>query len=547
MAQQPPPATKVSSPFATPFFTALWLTTLVSSFGTTIQGVGAAWLMTDLSGSPAMVSLVQTSMVSPIMLFSLLAGALADGFDRRLVMILSHISMLIASVGLVLFAWAGLLTPTILLAFTFAIGCGLAFNAPASQAIVGEIVPRPALPAAVAYNSMTFNIARSLGPAIGGAVVGAAGAVGAFVLNAFTYLPMLAVLSRRPPTEQRGTLPRERMWHAMAAGVNYTRMSPDILRVMPRAALFGFAIAAVSGLLPIVAKDKLDGGPLVFGLLLATYGAGSVAAGFLVRPALTRLGSEKVVALASICAAAGTAIVAISPWIALTALALIFVGVGWVLALSTCNTVVQLAAPRWVVARALSLYQMAAFGAMAAGAASFGVLGSSIGIETALLIAASIHVLSIVLGQFLPLIDEERDLAPNNWQEPDLALPIEGRSGPIVISVTYDIDEADVPAFLALMGERRRVRKRDGAHGWTLLRDLGSPERWIERYDVATWHDYIRHNQRPTAADAANWTAILALHRGDFPLITRLIERQTGGLPASREPSARELASFSQP
>lgn len=536
------------SPFTIGIFRAIWLTTLVSAFGTNIQGVGAAWLMTDLSGSASMVALVQTSLVLPLMLFALVAGALADGFERRSVMISAQTFMLTMSVALVAFAWLDWLTPALLLVFTFAIGSGIAFNGPASQAIVGEIVPRASLPAAVAYNSMTFNIARSLGPAIGGALVGAAGAIGAFIANALTYLPMVTVLLRwkAPPLDR--SLPRERIGTAIAAGIRYTLMSPDILRVLPRAALFGIAIAPVSGLLPIIARDQLAGGPLTFGLLLGAYGAGSVATGFLVRPLLGRHGSERVVVMASLCAMLGTATIALSPLLLVSMAALVFVGAGWVLALSTYNTVVQLAAPRWVVARALSIYQMAAFGAMAVGAAGFGALADRIGVPYALLGAAGVHVVSITIGWLVPIIDEERDLDPYHWSEPETAVPVEGRSGPVVITISYLIAEDNVSEFLALMAERRRVRRRDGARGWTLMRDLGAPMRWVERYDVATWHDYVRHNKRHTVADTENWEGILALHAGgEPPLVTRLIERQTANVPGGRLPSAREMAAFAQP
>jgi len=546
-ASQPAKAAP-ASPFSVGIFTAIWLSTLVSSFGTNIQGVGAAWLMTDLSGSASMVALVQTSLVLPLMFFALPAGALADGFERRTVMIAAQVFMLCVSLALVAFAWMDWLTPEILLVFTFAIGSGLAINGPASQAVIGEIVPRASLPAAVAYSSMTFNIARSLGPAIGGVIVGAAGAIGAFIGNAVTYLPLTAVLlGWKPQKTEQTRLPRERMGTAMAAGLRYTAMSPDILRVLPRAALFGFSVAAVSALLPIIAREQLQGGPLTFGLLLGAYGVGSVATGFVVRPLLEKLGSEKVIVLASISAAAGTVAIAFSPYLALSMLALVFVGIGWVLALSTCNTVIQLSAPRWVVARTLSIYQMAAFGAMAIGAASFGAFADWTSIFAALLTAAGLHLLSILLGQFLPVIDAERDLDPYQWNEPETLVPVEGRSGPVVITLSYEIAAEDVPEFLALMGERRRVRRRDGARDWTLMRDLGQANRWVERYDVATWHDYVRHNKRHTQADIENWEAILALHQGDSPpLVTRLLERRTANIPTGPEASARELTDIAQ-
>src|SRR5215203_6045276 len=182
------------SPFRHPIFLAVWVASLASNFGGLIQSVGAAWLMTSIGASADLVALVQASITLPIMLFSLAAGAIADNFDRRNLMLASQIFLLVVSIALTLCAYFGLVTPWLLLAFTFLIGCGTAFNGPAWQSLVGEMVPRSELPAAIALNSMGFNIARSVGPAIGGFVVAAAGAFGAFAINAVSYLGLIVVL-----------------------------------------------------------------------------------------------------------------------------------------------------------------------------------------------------------------------------------------------------------------------------------------------------------------------------------------------------------------
>lgn len=536
------------SPFTVRLYRNVWAGTLVSNFGSTIQGVGAAWLMTRLTSSPAMVALVTTSTVLPIMLFALLAGAMADSFERRKLIICAQLAMLVVSAALTVFAYLDWLTPGSLLFFTFAIGCGLAINGPASQAIVGEIVPRPVIPGAVALNSMNFNIARSLGPAIGGAIVASINASAAFLFNALSYIPLIAILTRWQPPRPQTTLPRERIWHGMMAGLRYASMSPDILRVMPRSALLGFAIAAVTALMPVLAKDQLNGGALTYGLLLGAYGAGSVAAGFALTRLRRTLSSEQLVMLSSLAAGLGTVVVAFSPYVVLSMLALAFVGVGWVLALSTCNTTIQLAAPRWVVARMLSLYQMATFGSFAAGAAVFGALANSMGVAEALLASASVHLVSLVLGRIMPIFQNERDLSPFVWQTPSPAIPVEGRSGPVIISITYRIAEADVPRFLELMQERRRIRRRDGARRWTLMRDLADVEVWKERYDFATWHDYLRHNTRPTQADAETSKAVRALQIGETPpTISRFIDRQPGIASIADDTGAGELSDITVP
>jgi len=213
--------------------------------------------------------------------------------------------------------------------------------------------------------------------------------------------------------------------------------------------------------------------------------------------------------------------------------------------LSTFNVTVQMAAPRWVVARALALYQMAAFGGMAVGSWIFGELSEIHGVGIALLAAAAFQALGGLVAFWLPLpLVEDLNLDPlSRWTEPETAIAVEPRSGPIAVVIEYRILAADVTAFFAAMNERRRIRLRDGARHWTLLRDLGESDLWIERYTVPTWIDYIRHNQRRTHADAASSERIRALHQGpDAPRVHRMIERQTGSLPVARTPSPREMA-----
>jgi MFS family permease len=539
---EPAPA---PSPLSIPIFRAVWIAAMASNFGGLIQSVGASWTMASLAGSPQLVALVQASTTLPIMLLSLLAGAVADNLDRRKVMLAAQVFMLLVSALLSVFAWQGMLTPVMLLGFTFLIGCGTAFNGPAWQASVGEMVPRPALAGAVALNSMGFNIARSVGPAVGGAIVAAAGAAAAFAVNAVSYVGLIAVLARWHPLRAPRTLPAEPLLQAMGSGVRYVAMSPNLRRVLLRALVFGLAAAAVPALMPLVARDLMHGGPLTYGALLGAFGLGAVGGAFASGRLRTRLSSESIVRVASLALAIGAGVAGLSRSLPLTLPALFVAGGGWVLALSTFNVTVQLATPRWVVARALSLYQMAAFGGMAAGSWMFGVLAEDHGVAEALLVAAGVQAIGVLLGLVLPLAEPETlDLdALGRWHEPVTDVPVEPRSGPIVVTIEYSIDEADILAFLAAMNERGRIRRRDGAHNWTLLRDLGDHRLWIERYHVATWLDYVRHNERRTRADAAPFDAIRSLHRGpEAPRVHRMIERQTSALPIVRAPDARELA-----
>ncbi len=539
------------SPLSVPIFRAVWMASMVSNFGGLIQSVGASWMMTSLSPSPALVALVQASTTLPIMLLSLLAGAMADNLDRRIVMLCAQGFMLLVSVALALTAWAGWITPALLLMFTFLIGCGTAFNGPSWQASVGDMVPRPALPGAVALNSMGFNIARSLGPAIGGAIVATAGAAAAFAINAFSYVALMAVLARWKPERPPRLLPREAIGDAMAAGVRYVAMSPNLRIVLLRALLFGLAASAIPALMPLIARDQVAGGPLTYGVLLGAFGIGAVAGALSSGRLRQKLSTEWIVRLAAAAMTIGAAVSAHSALLPVTFLALLLAGAGWVLALSTFNVTVQMAAPRWVVGRAVALYQMAAFGGMAAGAWLFGEIADVHGVAMALTVAAGVQAFSVVLGLFLPLPQvEELNLDPQNrWSEPDIAVEIEPRSGPIAVEIEYHIAPSDIRAFLSEMAERRRIRVRDGARHWTLLRDLADETLWIERYTVPTWLDYIRHNQRRTYADAANSERIRALHRGPaMPVVHRMIERQTSvALPARGDPPPAAIDPLTDP
>ncbi len=517
---------------------------MASNFGGLIQSVGASWLMTSLTPSSQMVALVQASTALPILLLSLWSGAVADNLDRRRVMLAAQGFMLVVSVALAVITFAGWISPWLLLVFTFLIGCGAAMNGPAWQASVGDMVPRSALPGAVALNSMGFNIARSVGPAIGGAIVAAAGAAAAFVVNAVSYVGLIAVLTRWKPSYPERILPREPLGHAVTAGIRYVAMSPDIRTVLARALIFGIGASAVPAMMPLVARDVIVGNSLTYGVLLGAFGIGAVGGGLMVRRLRDRLSVEAIVRAAAAALAIGTVLTGVSATLWLTIPALALAGGGWVLALSTFNVTVQLSAPRWVVARSLSLYQMAAFGGMASGAVLFGAIADAQGVQISLFAAAAVQALTILSGLVMPLpIARDLNLALRQWSEPETAVSVDDRSGPVVVTIEYRILPGDIPRFLNVMHERRRIRRRDGARHWTLLRDLGEPEMWVERYHVATWLDYVRHNQRRTFEDAQNTIDILALHNGPAkPVVHRMIERQTSTLPGMRDATPRELA-----
>jgi hypothetical protein len=323
-------------------------------------------------------------------------------------------------------------------------------------------------------------------------------------------------------------LPREAVASAMFTGLRYVALSPGLGKVLFRAFLFGFTAISILALLPVLAAQMPDGGPLTYGLLLGAFGVGAVGGALASTRMAEQFSSEAIVRMAFVGFAVCAGIAAVSPSAWLTGFALLIGGACWVLALSLFNVTVQLSTPRWVVGRALSLYQTATFGGMAAGSWLWGLAGEEFGVQNALLFSGVAMLLGGAVGLWLSLPKRTTlDLDPaNRWKEPQIALPIEPRSGPIVVSIEYQIRPQDVREFLRVMADRKRIRIRDGAREWTLRRDLQQTDRWIESYKSPTWVEYARHNQRLTHADEVVSDALLKLHQGEGrPPVRRMIER----------------------
>ncbi len=510
-------------------FRSLWIAALSSNFGGLVQAVGAAWLMTTLSDSQSMVALVQGSVALPIMVFSLLAGVFADNFDRRRVMLIAQGFMFAVSVVLTVMAFEGWLTPWVLLGFTFLIGCGTALHNPSWQATMGDIVSREDLPSAVSLNSMGFNLMRSVGPAIGGVIVALAGAAAAFAINALSYIAIILALLRWQAPIRDTRLPREPMGSAFSAGLRYVAMSPNLLRVILRGFWFGMSGIAVLALLPVIVRETLAGSAAEYGIMLGCFGLGAVGGALMNARLRARFSNEVIARGAFIGFGFASLVIGLNTYDVLSGGVLLIAGACWVLALSMFNVTIQLSTPRWVVGRALALYQTGTFGGMTAGSLIWGLLAERASPALAMTIAAALLVIGALIGLRLPLPEfTGLNLDPlNRFKEPELRFDLNYRSGPVMVMVDYQIDQADVPEFLSVMSQRRRVRIRDGAQQWALLRDLEHPEHWTESYHVPTWGEYVRHNERRTQADAELFDRLMALHRGaDLPVVHRMIERQ---------------------
>ena len=514
-------------------FRTIWIASLISNFGQLIQGVGAAWLMTKLSSSPQMVALVQTAIMLPLMLVALPAGAIADMFDRRKVALTGLAFASVMAIGLTLLTWAGFITPWILLLFCFLIGTGVALYAPAWQASIGEQVKGEHLPAAIALGTISYNVARSFGPAVGGVLVAALGAMAAFAANAFFYLPLFLAFLWWNRDHQPSRLPPERIDRAIVSGVRYAFHSPPIRVVLIRTHVAAFAGASVSALTPLIAKDLLQGTASTYGLLLGAYGVGAVLGAMGLDLVRQKLRPEQSARLMAVLLGAMITLTGVSTHIVITCAALLVAGAAWMMLAAQFNVAVQMSAPRWVTARALACYGSAVTGGLAIGAWCWGSVAGAFGTGQAMILSGVAMALSALLGFVIPLARslpdglEESVLA----HQPTVSLALTPRSGPVVIEIDYRVDADQARDFYVAIQKLRGARLRSGAFGWSVARDIADPELWTEHYYCPTWGDYLRQRDRMTTGDRQVEDAANKFHMGDSEgRVRRRLERPTGSV-----------------
>src|SRR3954469_2811213 len=522
----------IAAPLRHMVFRRIWLASLLSNLGLLIQAVGAAWAMTQMTVSADKVALVQTALMLPVMFISMPAGAIADMLDRRIVALISLVISFAGATALSVLFWLGRVTPEILLALCFVVGSGMALFGPAWQSSVSEQVPAETLPSAVALNGISYNIARSFGPAIGGIVVATAGAFAAFAVNALLYLPLFIVLFLWRRTSEPSRLPRERLNRAIVSGVRYIANSPSIRIVLARTLVTGVIGGSVSALMPLVVRDLLHGGPQTYGIMLGAFGMGAVIGALNITAIRTRMSGEAAVRACTLSMAGAIAAVALSRQPVLTAAALVVAGAVWMLAVALFNIGVQLSAPRWVAGRSLAAFQASIAGGIAIGSWGWGRLTDAAGVETALLVSAALMLVSPILGLWLgmPRVGARNEDA-EVLADPEVRLPLTGRSGPLVVEIEYRVDQESARAFHNVMQEVQLSRQRNGAYGWSIARDIADPELWTERYHCPTWFDYLRQRNRSTQSERALHQRAMDYHLGPDPVrVRRMLERPFGSV-----------------
>lgn len=510
------PKTSLLAPLSVPEFRAIWLANIVSNVGTLMQNVGAAWLMTSLTTSTTLVGLVQTSGTLPVFLIGLLAGALADLADRKTLLFWSQTWMLCMAALLGVLTLLGLTTPWVLLGLTFAIGMGGAISLPAWQATVQDIVPKPWVASAVSLNSISFNMARAVGPALGGLLVATAGAAFAFFSNAVSFLcVLLAVASWKPKSTPVSHL-SEDIGGAIRAGVRYLLHAPRLQAPIVRAIAFNLCAAAVWPLLPLLARDVLKTTATGYGLLLASFGLGSIVSAVALPRLRNLYALDRILAFGSIVAALAYFGISLVQSISLACICLFFAGLAWVGVLVNFNVAVQTSVPDWVRGRALAFYLLAFQGVLALNGYLWGSLAGMIGIQRCFDVAAVGLLVGLILIPFFPLsLDDKVDLRPSSqWAEAHVGLEADLDDGPVLVTVEFFVEEEKVAEFRALMRVLRERRLRDGARRWRLYQDAQNPERFLELFRVDSWGEHLRQHERATMADREVQSQIFAMHKG---------------------------------
>ncbi len=528
MSDRPP---SFWTPISKPLFRNLWLASLFSNIGTWLQNVAAAWLMTSLAPSPIWVALVQTATSLPVFLLSIPAGAMADLVDRRRLLLITQTWMLVAAMILAVITFGGWIGPWWLLGLTFALGAGAALNNPAWQAIVPELVGREEINAAVVLNSIGFNLARAVGPALSGLLLAVANAGSAFLLNAVSFAGVLWVLyewKREPQTAGFGAA--EEMFGAMRAAFRYTFHAPLLLSILVRVVAFVIGASALWALLPLLAKQELASGSLGYGILLGCLGMGSVLGASMIPRVRERISTDRQVVLSTILFGAASLVIPFLRNFPLVCVCMLAAGCGWMGAMSSFNISVQTVVPDWVRARALGVYLLVFQGCMAAGGAIWGAVGERWGVKGAIGGAGAVMLAGLLAAVRFRLIETRHlDLTPAaRYSEPHLTMELEPGEGPVLVMVEYRVNLADMEKFAKAMIAMRRVRRRDGAVRWRLFRDPTDPGRCSEVYVVESWAEHLRQMERETVADFEIREAVRRFHRGpEKPLVTHWISIKT--------------------
>jgi MFS family permease len=469
--------------------------------------------------SPFIVSLIQTATTLPIFLVALPAGALADIVDRRRLLLFTQVWMLLAALGLGVTTLAGLASPIVLLIFVFVLSLGAAINGPAWQAIIPELVSREEMASAVTLGSVGFNIARAIGPALGGLIVSLVGPGFTFLLNAISFTGVVIVLKRWHRVPQESTLPAERLIGAMRTGLRYVRNAPKVQAVLIHTLIFSVFTCALWAFLPIVAREYLRLSAVGYGMLLGFFGAGALVGALLLPKIRLRFSLNNIVAGTTILMAVMMTCLAIIHSFPLILAVMAAGGMAWLILISVFSIAVQEVIPSWVRGRVLSVFMLVFFGGFAGGSMLWGALAVWTGIRQTLVGVAIFLLIGIILTQKYKLpTGEDLDLTPVQQLPSYLAAKgLTNEERPVLVVIDRRIEPRQEADFLESARPLKMLRLRDGAIRWNLFRDVTDPSHFIESFIVESWIEYLRQHERSTVSDREIEERVDTFHLGGVP------------------------------
>ena len=533
------------APLAVTIFRWLWIADVVSNIGGWMQTVGAQWFLVEQHASPAIIALVSTASAAPVLLFGIPAGVLGEFANKRHLLIGVQSAQALVAAGLAVLTATGAMTPTLLLAFTFALGVASAIQLPAYQAFVPGVVPKPLVGQAASLSSIGVNVARAIGPAIAGLVISSWGIPFVFALNALSFAGLLLVLALfkgyTPPSGDR-----EPFISATRAGLRYVLHAGVVRRIYFQLLIFIMPANALWALLPVLASNRLALDSNGYGLLLAALGIGSIGGAFIIPKARDVLGTNRLIIVTSAAYGIGIGATALSHTLWITLPVLVVVGLSWIGVIATLNGTVQAFLPGWVRTRGLSVYQLVLFGGTAFGAAIIGALGGIFGTAHTMAGAGIVVVVGAALLLIWPLhstADKSRSPLPMPLTDvPPIAVPLPGDddssddassddastdadtpglsagqaqdaataasreldpAGSTLVIVRYEIADSDRAAFLGAMRTVEQSRRRTGARTWNVYDDREHPGFMIEAFQVGSWQEHLnQHHNRTTGYDA---------------------------------------------
>jgi MFS family permease len=483
-------------------FRNLLASNLISDVGTFMQSVGAAWLMTSLTRNPLYIALIQTASALPFFLLALPAGSIGDIFDRRKLILGTETWMLVIAVALTVATFAGVMTPWLLLLLTLGLSIGDAVESPTWRAIFPELVDKEELPAALALNGIEFNLARAVGPGLGGFIVASVGVGAAFAFNALSFFGVITVIKRWKRPLRKSTLPAETFRGATSAAIRYVRYSPGIRRLLLRSAVLIFFTSSFWALLPTAARE-LSKSPVAYGFLLGSFGLGAVLGAMVLQRSRSKLSTETLLSSATAIFAAIVLSLALLRTPAVLCFLMLFGGASWTAIMSLFNIMVQELAPDWVRARVLAVYLFVFQGSVTLGSTLWGFIALRTSVHATLAAASIGTAACLLLRPWFRLPDTKLDLSIwNHWVKPAMIEEPDPDQGPVLVTVKYVIDPAKAPEFLHQIHNYECVRRRDGAISWGIFVDTEAPNTYLESFKVDSWAEHERQHNRFTQADS---------------------------------------------